>query len=80
VLTISIDVGNGGDKLETHIERVAMAFYYAEADEYSWDDAPELLKYEFRIYARDALALLTIDEGRNDDFLDDRIHARCRAA
>lgn len=66
--------------MESHIERVAMAFYCAEADEYSWDDAPELLKYEFRMYARDALALLTIEEGRNDDFLDDRIRAQCWAA
>lgn len=66
--------------METHIERVAMAFYYTEADEYSWDDAPEFLKHEFRMYAHDALALLTIDEGRDDDVLDDRIHPRRRAA
>jgi hypothetical protein len=41
------------------VEAVARAFYAAEDDAREWDNEPEILKEEFRQYARAALALLT---------------------
>lgn len=66
--------------MEPHVERVAMAFYYAEADEHTWEHACEILKAEFRIYARDAIALLIAGLDRTDDAVVGQIPARCEAA
>lgn len=41
----------------SQVEYVARAFYDAENDEQSWDNAPDTVKDEFRLYARDAIAL-----------------------
>ena len=41
----------------SQVEHVARAFYDAENDEQSWDNASELTKEEFRLYARDAIAI-----------------------
>ena len=40
------------------IENVAIALYRAEGEGLSWDIEPEILKCEFRRYARLAIALL----------------------
>ena len=40
----------------SQVEHVARAFYDAEDDGNSWDGEPEILKQEFRLYARDAIA------------------------
>ncbi len=41
----------------SQVEHVARAFYDAETDGQSWADAPEKLKEEFRLYARQAITL-----------------------
>lgn len=40
------------------IEHVARAFYNTVHDESVWDNEFEIIKEEFRLYARDAIALL----------------------
>lgn len=44
--------------MDIRIERVARAFYDAEDDGLCWDVEPEILKEEFRSFAREAIALL----------------------
>jgi hypothetical protein len=46
------------DNLHQQIEHVARTFYDAHEEVPDWDNEPELLKEEFRQYARDAIALL----------------------
>jgi hypothetical protein len=41
----------------SQIEHVARAFYDAANDGQLWDNAPNTVKDEFRLYARDAIAL-----------------------
>ena len=43
--------------LKQQIESVARALYDAEDDAQAWDNEPEILKEEFRLHARDAIAL-----------------------
>jgi hypothetical protein len=52
--------------MDFDVEFVARAFYDAEDDACMWDDEPEILKDEFRMYARKAIALL--DEAREEAF------------
>jgi hypothetical protein len=44
--------------MNTEVEFVARAMYDAEDDAQVWDHEPEILKEEFRRYAREAIALL----------------------
>ncbi len=44
--------------MENEIEAVARALYAAEDDAQVWEREPEILKAEFRRYARAALELL----------------------
>jgi hypothetical protein len=44
--------------MEAEIEFVARALYNAEDDAQDWDREPEIIKDEFRLYARTALELL----------------------
>ena len=44
--------------MDHEVEAVARAFYAAEDDAQDWNIEPEILKEEFRQYARAALALL----------------------
>ncbi len=44
--------------MDHKIEYVARAFYNAEDDAQSWEHEPEILKEEFRRYAREAIAML----------------------
>ena len=44
--------------MNTEVEFVARAMYDAEDDAQVWDREPEILKEEFRRYAREAIALL----------------------
>ncbi len=55
------------DNLTQQVERVARAFYDAEEDAFLWESEPEILKEEFRQYAREAIALL---ERRGEQLLD----------
>jgi hypothetical protein len=41
----------------SQVEHVARAFYDAENDGHSWDNTPNNIKDEFRLYARAAIAL-----------------------
>jgi hypothetical protein len=41
----------------SQVEHVARAFYDAESDGQSWDKAPEPVKDEFLLYAREAITL-----------------------
>ncbi|MCG7393249.1 hypothetical protein MHY87_10060 [Microvirga sp. ACRRW] len=50
--------------MDQEVEYVARALYEAEEDAFLWDAEPEILKEEFRIYARAAIALLPRDEPR----------------
>lgn len=44
--------------MDQEVEFVARALYEAEDDAMLWDAEPEILKEEFRRYARAAIALL----------------------
>jgi hypothetical protein len=46
-----------GYKMISQVEHVARAFHDAECDGQPWDNAPEAIKEEFRLYAREAIAL-----------------------
>lgn len=46
------------------VDRVARAFYDADDDAHAWESEPEILKDEFREYARRAIALLEQHEKR----------------
>lgn len=50
--------------MDQQIEHVARALYDAEGDGLSWEHEPEILKAEFRRYARGAIALLDRQDGR----------------
>ncbi|MBM6582442.1 hypothetical protein ILT44_19740 [Microvirga sp. BT689] len=41
----------------SQVENVARAFYDAKDDGQSWEQAPENIKEEFRLYAREAIML-----------------------
>ena len=41
----------------SQVEHVARAFHDAEYDGQPWDNAPEGIKEEFRLYAREAILL-----------------------
>jgi hypothetical protein len=47
----------GGSKLNPEIEHIARAFHDAQDDGIAWDSEPEIIKEEFRTYARNAIAL-----------------------
>lgn len=44
--------------MDYKVESVARAFYHAEDNALNWESEPEILKEEFRKYAREAIALL----------------------
>ncbi len=48
--------------MNQQIEFIARALYEAEDDAMVWEAEPEILKEEFRHYARAALALLAEDK------------------
>ncbi|WP_457092161.1 hypothetical protein [Microvirga sp. P5_D2] len=48
--------------MKQQIEFIARALYEAEDDAMAWEAEPEILKEEFRHYARAALALLATEE------------------
>jgi len=50
------------DQLQ-YIENVARAFYEASGHDQGWESQPEDLKNGFRLYARDAIALLDRSHG-----------------
>jgi hypothetical protein len=52
-----------GAKMDYRIELVARAFHDAEYEGLSWDQEPEILKRQFREYARNAINLLDEDIG-----------------
>jgi hypothetical protein len=54
--------------MEAEIEFVARALYAAEDDALIWDCEPEIIKDEFRAYARAALELLA-DHRKNKIFI-----------
>lgn len=49
--------------MDYRIELVARAFYDAEYEGFSWNHEPEILKRQFREYARNAINLLDEDIG-----------------
>jgi hypothetical protein len=49
--------------MDFQIELVARAFFEAEHEDLSWDGEAELVKDEFREYARNAINLLHDDIG-----------------
>jgi hypothetical protein len=44
--------------MDYQVENVAQAFYYAEEDSQVWENEAEILKEEFRLYARMAISAL----------------------
>jgi hypothetical protein len=52
-----------GQKMNYQIELVARAFYDADDEGLGWDAEPEILKEEFRGYARNAIDLLQTEIG-----------------
>ena len=52
-----------GEKMDYKAELVAQAFYEAEQDAHLWDNAPAVIKEQFREFARNAINLLNEDIG-----------------
>jgi hypothetical protein len=48
--------------MDYQVEHVARAFYYAENDTLVWENEVEILKEEFRLYARLAISALEDEE------------------
>ena len=46
------------DNLRQQVEHVARAFYEEQEEAPDWDNEADIIKDEFREYARDAIALL----------------------
>ena len=55
--------------MDQEVEYVARALYEAEDDALLWEAEPEILKEEFRRYARAAIAMMPQQEqqGRKDE-------------
>jgi hypothetical protein len=51
------------------IEAIASSFYAVEYNSHSWSCAPEVIKDEFRLYARSAIALCRGEYGILDSTL-----------
>lgn len=49
--------------MDQEVEFVARALYEAEDDAVLWEAEPEILKEEFRRYARAAIAMLPREDG-----------------
>jgi hypothetical protein len=53
--------------MDYQVENVAQAFYYAEEDSQVWEIEAEILKEEFRLYARMAISSLEDKEQELDE-------------
>ena len=51
------------EKMDYLVEMVAQAFYEAEQDAHLWGNEPEIIKQQFREFARNAINLLNEDIG-----------------
>lgn len=51
-----------GHQMTSEIEHVARAFYDAHEDAQSWDHEPEIIREEYRSFAREAVRLLAEHE------------------
>jgi hypothetical protein len=49
------------------IEALASSFYAVEYNSHSWNSAPEIIKDEFRLYARSAIELFSSQTQISDD-------------
>jgi predicted DNA-binding protein (UPF0278 family) len=49
--------------MDYQVELVARAFYDAEYEDFLWDGEAEIIKQEYREYARNAISLLNDDIG-----------------
>lgn len=58
-------VGRKGEQVNQsqQVENIARAFHESEEDEFSWGQESEILKEEFRKYARLAMAILAEQTG-----------------
>jgi hypothetical protein len=59
-----------GQIMDYQVENVARAFYYAEEDAQVWENEAEILKKEFRLYARIAISALEDEEQELDEILE----------
>jgi hypothetical protein len=59
-----------GQIMDYEVENVARAFYYAEEDLQVWENEAEILKEEFRLYARLAISALKDKEQELDEVLE----------
>jgi hypothetical protein len=62
------------DQVNQQVEHVARAFYEAQEAAQSWNRVPDLLKDEFRLHARQAIALLKVQE---EGLSKDRVRHHC---
>ena len=51
------------------VEALASSFYAVEYNSHSWNSAPELIKDEFRLYARSAIELFSEQTDKSDDLM-----------
>ena len=56
--------------MDYQVENVARAFYYAEDALQVWESEAEILKEEFRLYARMAISVLEDEEQELDEILE----------
>src|ERR687890_2500693 len=61
---------HSGQIMDYEVENVARAFYYAENDSQVWESEAEILKEEFRLYARTAISVLEDKEQEPDEILE----------
>ena len=57
--------------MDHKIEHIARAFYDAEDGAQAWDHEAEILKEEFRRYAREAIAMWAQMSGEDPDDMDE---------
>ena len=60
--TFNQEAIEAGHEMNSEIEYVARAFYDAHEDAQLWDHEPEIIKDEFRAFAREAIRILSEQE------------------
>jgi hypothetical protein len=65
------------NQVDQQVEQIARAFFRARIEGGVWEDAPRLLKHEFRLYARQAISMLDTrqDQSQTVELEDTRAEA-----
>jgi hypothetical protein len=53
------------NQVDQQVEQIARAFFRARIEGGVWEDAPRILKHEFRLYARQAISMLETQQDQS---------------